>query len=387
MSCTADMLPGRFRLRLAESCWNSRIPGARFLAPLHGLSACLPGSSARRAPTPPPPRAAPEAPLSRSPGRASSPLERLDPLQPGQHTPGLVHRSIGRHAGTSRGRAGFALARDEKYPAAGAAQPEQRLVEGGDQPVAVLVQDVSTKVAPEHLGLRPDARSRRARAREGRRRAASRSRARDSPTSTAARIAAAQSPSAPPSRAASASRSRSERSGSASNSESSQRSSASPSSVSCSARRAVPSTSPASFPRHGSSRVGSPARLGRRDPEQRPGSERMRVEPLEDERPGCHCRPRGEPERCDRVGELAGASGGLLPAGHSAREEHVRSGVCRTPDGSSSRASGHRRRSRRRRSTRIPRASSIVTPTERPTSGAARRYSRFGPNSERSSSP
>ena len=57
-------------------------------------------------------------------------------------------------------------------------------------------------------------------------------------------------------------------------------------------------------PRHGSSRVGSPRRLGRRDAEHRPDPEGVPVEPLEDDRPGGGRSRGGEPERRDGVRQL-----------------------------------------------------------------------------------
>ena len=141
-------------------------------------------------------------------------------------------------------------------------QPEDRLVEGGDELRPIAVAEGLDERAPEDVGRRGldllaevSARSRARRS--------PRSRG-VSPSRTAARTAAAQSPSVPPSSAASDSRSCSERNGSAWKSESSQRSRASASSGSSSDDAIRTRRSAAREPRTWSSRAASPAAAWRR---------------------------------------------------------------------------------------------------------------------------
>ena len=98
MSCKADMVPGRLSAQASRVLLEFR--------PYFPAGRASPGTDPRhrsRPPEPsalhgprPPPRSAAPATGEQVSGLRTLPVERLDPLQPRQHTPGLVHVPDGR---------------------------------------------------------------------------------------------------------------------------------------------------------------------------------------------------------------------------------------------------------------------------------------------------
>ena len=247
---------------------------------------------------------------------------------------------------------------------------EQRLVEVADERAPVAVQEHRDEQPPQQLAASAP-RSFAARSARS---------AGVAPRRAAPRIAAAQAPSPSPSAASSAWRSCSPRNGSDWKSASSQRSSASPR---CASSSATPRRTRTSLGDRGAERI-EPRRLarrrGRRDRQHGPDPVRAPVEPLEQDRPGRDRRRSGEPDRRDRVRELAGRVRRLVRAARqrAARARARRSGRARGRSSAGAapppRATSPPARRVAATRTRIPSPSSICVPTERPTSGATAPY-------------
>ena len=349
-------------------------------------------SSARRA------RSARRAPMPRPPPAVRAPRRATHPAAHRSRSSASIRssRASTRRASsirpilageTSRGCAGIRELRASEISGRPRPQAEERVVEAGEQPVAILVQDRLDERAPDHLARPGVAVSPRASAR----------RPLDerlaswpvSPTSTAARIAAAQSPS-------DAAEQRGERLAQPLRAERlvlEQRQLPALERLAelgvvlglgelgrADRRRASRATG-----RAGSARRPARSRRSRSSAATPNGWRSSRSKTTG---PAATGAPVASRSAVTASASSAGASGGVVLPGRAARARgratHVRSGSLPKPGGSSSRASGHRAVSSSSvvARTRIPRASSIVTPTERPTSGAAARYKRVVPNSE-----